>query len=121
MKHIATLEALATIILVGLVVLLLNPSNLWMPQPVQMSALAGVVVVFLVFASFVWREGALDEREAAHRNFAGRVAYLSGVSVMMAGIIIQSTRHNLDSWLVISLLVMVVAKLVAVYYSRAKR
>ncbi len=121
MKHASALEILATTVLIALVILLLNPGHLWMPLQVHVSALACVAVALFVFALMVWREQAMDEREVAHRNFAGRIAYLSGVVIAVVGIMVQSMRHAVDIWLVITLLCMVIAKFLAFYYSRAKR
>ena len=79
--------------------------------------LLGFAVVFSLFALFVWREQARDEREEQHRQVAGRIGFLVGAGLLVAGIIIQSLRHSLDSWLLITLTGMIVGKLAGRWYS----
>lgn len=109
-------EIIASAFLVVLVILLLNPLHLWMPTNIQMLLLAAAVAAFGVVAAFVLREGAADEREHAHRNVAGRWAFLFGSATIVLGISVQSLDHALDPWLVIVLVVMVLAKMGARFY-----
>lgn len=111
MKNNSNKEILAAGALILLLVLLINPFHFWMPSMAHMSLLAGAVVVFGLFSSFVLREQAADEREDIHRMFADRVAFLAGVSMLIAGIIYQSYLDMLDVWLVAVLVVMVIAKI----------
>ena len=106
-------EILASCVLVGLVVLVLNPFHFWMPMPLQMMILGATIAAFGVVAGFVVRERAKDERDEAHRMRAGRVAFLAGTAVLVVGIIVQSFTHQVDSWLVGTLAVMLVAKMLA--------
>ena len=76
-----------------------------------------LVVVFAFFASFVWREHAGDERESMHRMFAGRVGFLAGCAMLVAGIVFQSFSHTTDPLLVITLGIMIFAKIGALIYS----
>ena len=55
------------LILVALFVALLNPFHVWMPDMVHMIMLACGIVIFGVYAIFVMREKASDERDAMHR------------------------------------------------------
>ncbi len=73
--------------------------------------LIGLVLAFCFFAVFVWKERALDEREEQQRLMTGRIGFLAGAGLLVAGIIIQTLRHELDTWLVITLSGMVLAKL----------
>ncbi|PJE76150.1 hypothetical protein COV04_01305 [Candidatus Uhrbacteria bacterium CG10_big_fil_rev_8_21_14_0_10_48_11] len=107
-------------VLVLLLVLLANPFHFWMPGTMQMLVLASVAVVFAVYAVFVWRERAADEREAAHRMFADRIAFVTGAAVIVLGIAIETFSHRLDTWLVGALIAMVLAKAIALYYSRSR-
>ncbi|QQG38363.1 MAG: hypothetical protein HYS26_02340 [Candidatus Kaiserbacteria bacterium] len=110
-------EILASLALIVLLVFILNPFHFWMPMPIQIAVLGGLAAAFGAIAVFALRERAADEREAAHRSFAGRIAYLSGAAVLLAGITLQSLDHSIDPWLVGALAFMVVAKTAARIYS----
>ena len=107
-------------ILIILLVLFLNPFGFWMPPTLLMMMVLGLVVVFALFASFVWRENHRDEREGLHKMMAGRIAYLTGTATLVIAIIIQSFRHELDVWLAVTLGVMILAKIIGLLYGRMK-
>lgn len=109
-------EFLAALVLVALLVLILNPFEFWMPMPVHLMILCAALAAFGAFCVFVLREKAADEREAAHRSFAGRVAFLVGAGVAVLGIALQSLNHAVDPWLVGVLVLMIVAKMAARVY-----
>jgi len=111
-------ELIASIILITLLVLLVNPFDFWMPNALLIMMVVGLVVVFAVYVSFFWKENALDEREGFHKMFAGRVAFLAGTGTLVAGIIIQSLQHSLDFWLVATLGIMIIAKIIGRIYSQ---
>ncbi len=107
-------------ILIILLVLFLNPFGFWMPTTLLMMMVLGLVVVFALFASFVWRENHRDEREGLHKMMAGRIAYLTGTALLTLGIIVQSLNHELDPWLVFTLTGMIVAKVIGLIYGQIK-
>lgn len=113
-------EILLSTVLIGLLISLLNPFDYGMPPPVQITMTISLIVLFLIFVGFAWQENAQDEREQLHRFIANRFAYVTGTSLLVLGIVIQSTRHIVDIWLVVTLIAMIVAKLVGVIYSRLK-
>jgi hypothetical protein len=84
----------------------------WMPMMGEMIALLIVVLLLLVWVGFVLKEKAHDERELLLKMKSGRVAYLSGLGVLMVGLLVQGFQHAIDPWLAVALAVMVVAKLV---------
>jgi hypothetical protein len=110
-------ETIITICLIIVAVLLLNPFNFWMPDMMLMGILASALVLFAIFASFVLRERVIDERDNVHRTLAGRNAFLSGSAMLMLGIILQGYSHTVDPWLVISLIIMIVVKIVSRIWS----
>lgn len=110
-------EALIASILVVLLALVANPFHWWMPSMMLMVVLVGILAAFAVFAAFILREGVRDEREAMHRMFAGRVAFLSGAAVLTGGIVYQELYGTLDVWLVVALVVMVLTKIGTILYS----
>jgi hypothetical protein len=105
----------------GLLVLLyiiFNPFNIFMPGYVVMGFLIGAVVLFIAFATFLWKENSGDERERYHRLFADRIAYLAGSGILLVGIIVGELAHALDIWLIIALAIMVFAKVAGLIYGK---
>ena len=120
MKNNFKQEIIVAIIVVVLLVLIVDPLN-WMPPVAIMMLLLGMLVAFLVFIGFVWREKPQDEREAAHRVFAGRIAFLVGTALLVVGTAVQTLQHELDPWLPVILGIMILAKIIASAYGRQNR
>lgn len=110
-------ELVVAIMLIVSLILVLNPYHFWMPSMMHKFVLGITVAVFGVFSSFILREQVVDEREATHRMLAGRVAFLSGSSMLVLGIIYQSLTYMVDPWLVATLVVMILGKVSALIYS----
>ena len=104
-------ETVVTIALIVIAILLLNPFHFWMPDMMVICLLAVTLGLFGIFASFILRESTVDERDAQHRTLAGRNAFLAGSGVLTMGIVIQGYTHNVDPWLVIAFIVMIVVKI----------
>lgn len=120
MKNNLFKEIFVSLVFVVLLILFLNPFNFWMPNELLMMMIIGLAVVFAVYAGFIWRENAKDERETLHRMLAGRMAYLVGTGILVLGIIVQSFRHELDSWLIFTLGSMILAKIFGIIYGQLK-
>lgn len=105
------LHICVAVLLVALLFVLTDPFMYWMPPMAAMVALVSVAVLLLVWAGFVMYESADDEREAMLRMNAGRVAYLAGIAVLTAGLLVQGFTHDIDPWIAGALAVMVVSKL----------
>ncbi|MBP7060598.1 MAG: hypothetical protein KBA91_01295 [Candidatus Moranbacteria bacterium] len=97
-------------VLVALLIVLVNPFDVFMPTMMQMLLVAVAGVLFLFFASFFWKEAAADEREELHRFLAARFAYLVGTGTLMLAVLVQSFAHALDPWVVAGLIGMLLAK-----------
>jgi hypothetical protein len=104
-------ETIVTVCLIAIAILLLNPFHFWMPDMMVMCMLAIALALFGIFASFILREKAVDERDDVHKTLAGRNAFLAGSAVLMIGIVIQGYSHAVDPWLVIALIVMILVKI----------
>ncbi len=77
-----------------------------------------VSVVFLIFSALVFREQSKDERENVLKMNAGRISFLAGSIIAVVGILFQSMSHNVDPWLVYTLIGMVLVKtIIRVFYS----
>ena len=96
---------------------LVDPFMYWMPSVVQMAALTVAAALLAVFAGFVMREKAGDERETVLRMHAGRAAFLSGVAVLTIALLVQGFTHTIDPWVPLALAIMIGAKLVARLYA----
>lgn len=116
MKNNFTKEIAVSLVLIVLTVLLLNPFHFWMPEMMVMVILGFTLVIFAIFASFILREQATDEREVMHRMLSGRIAFLTGSALLTLGIIVQSLDHTVDEWLVITLVIMILSKIVSRIY-----
>lgn len=103
--------------LILIAVLLLNPFEFWMPDMMVLGMLAGALVLFGLFASFILREDSQDERDDYHKTLAGRNAFLAGSAVLILGIVIQGYAHAVDPWLVVALTAMLVVKIVTRIWS----
>lgn len=110
-------ETIVTVSLIVIAVLLLNPFHFWMPDMVVVCMLAIALALFGIFATFILREKAYDEREEQHKSLAGRNAFLVGSGVLVLGIVVQGYTHTVDLWLVLTLIVMIATKLVTRHWS----
>jgi len=119
-KNIFLPEIIISAVLIILLILLLDPFMYYMPTPLQMIIITLVLLVFASFSAFVWREKARDEREQLHINIASRFSYLAGVGILIAGTLYQTINHNLDPWLIIALIVMMLAKIIGILYANSK-
>lgn len=111
MNHSMIKEVGAGGMLLILLVLLVNPYHVWMPDMIHMMAVTALLLVFAFFASVILRERAHDEREGTHRMYAGRAAFLVGSLLLIAGTIYQSLNDRLDIWLPVVLVAMIIAKI----------
>lgn len=114
------IETISAIGILGIAILFLNPGHLTMPDTMVSMLIVGLILSFLTFAAFLFREKSSDERESVHILTAGRISYLVGVGVLIVGIILQALKHEIDPWLVISLCAMVFSKLLSRIYSHFK-
>lgn len=76
------------------------------------------LIVFSIFAVFIWRESARDEREAQHAHQAGRIGFLIGNGVLVLGILYQAHIGMIDWWLLVALTAMIFGKWISAWYSQ---
>lgn len=110
------LGILAVILTAGILYSLLS-LHLWMPETIPTMVVLGLIILIGVTVSFILKERGGDEREVNHSLFSGKVAFLSGTSVLLVGIIKEITTRNVDFWLVAAFITMVLAKILALIYS----
>ena len=116
MKNKFLSELIVSLIIIVLLILLINPFEIWMPTAMHMVIFGSLAVLFMLFAGIVWKEKAADEREMLHRAAAGRFAYLAGTLVLAVGVIYEGLQHQYDNWLIVTLGVMILVKIISSIY-----
>ena len=120
MKNLVNKQLLIPLGVIALSYAFLDPLMVLMPTMAVYIALALFFSGYIGFALLMWREKATDEREATHRAYAARFAYLAGVGVLVVGIIYQVlTLNTVDPLLILTLTVMVVAKYLALQHAQS--
>jgi hypothetical protein len=114
------IEIISALAILGIAIIFLNPGHLAMPESIQSMLIVGLIISFLTFAAYLFREKSSDERESIHILTAGRISYLVGVGTLILGIVMQALKHEIDTWLVIALCAMVFSKLLSRIYSHFK-
>ncbi len=104
-------ELVLAIIFILLLLVCLNPFNIFMPSAMVMMLVTGLIVIFALFSAVLWKEHPKDEREAMLSQKAGRLAFLAGTAVLVIGIIFQTLAHTVDHWLVYALIAMILGKI----------
>ena len=107
------IEFILGVVVLGILVLFLNPTHLLMPDSMNMMLIISLILVFFAFVGLIWREHPNDERELIHIGKSSRWSFFSGTSVLVLGIIVQATEHDIDPWLIYALSVMLLAKLIS--------
>jgi len=118
MKFIS--ETVVASVLLFFLLWFINPFDFWMTDALHMTLLGLVVALFAIFAMFLWKEGAEDERAVLHRFMAARLAYTLAGAMLLVGTVSQALDHNIDPWLPATLALMVCAKIVGRLYAEKK-
>lgn len=109
-------EIIIPTVVIVLAIAFLDPFMVLMPSMMVYTLLAVLLILFSVFALFILKERALDEREELHRATADRFAYIAGSGVLVLGIVYQVlVVHHVDELLVLALVAMTVAKFACLY------
>ena len=104
-------------ILVIILLSFLNSKSLIMPMNLSMFAVATTVVLFLAYASTIWKESVRDEREDHHRLMASRFGYLVGAGALVIAAIVQLFQHDLNPWVIYVISSKIVARMYFEKYS----
>lgn len=111
------MQTISAVLVIILLIIFLSPPGLLMPESAEMVMLALFILSIFAFLGFIWKERARDERESAHQRTAARVSFFIGSVALTMGIIVQALRHEIDPWLVATLGIMVLTKIVVRIYS----
>lgn len=121
-EYIHSKELILSLLLLACAALYLNPMHVYMFTQIQKYILGVLVFVVAFFTAFVVHETSLDERERMHMDIAGRVGYTFGIMMLTIKILVDnSLAKEIDSWIVFTLLVMVLSKVVARVWGRIYR
>ncbi len=120
MKNKFVGEIVISVILIGLLVFFINPLDLLMPQPLHPFMAPFLVVLFIVFAGLLWKETPGDEREQLHKFIASRFAYFAVITTLVAGVIFQSFKGEIDPWLIMAICIALLAKILGLIYGYMK-
>jgi hypothetical protein len=112
------LIAFALVLLLGL---LANPFMIWMPNQAEMMVVLVAAILAVVYAGFVLKEEAGDERETLHRMLAGRAAFLTSLGVLTVALLYQGVTHTIDPWIPGALALTLLAKLITRMWANATR
>lgn len=113
-------EAIISIILIALLVFFLNPLELMMPQGMHTIMIPLLVVLFIVFTGVLWKETHGDERQELHKFIAARAAYFAAIATLIIGIVVESFQKAIDPWLIITICIALLAKIVGLMYGYFK-
>jgi uncharacterized membrane protein len=95
-----------------------NGSAMSMTQVLGISA---YLAIYTVALSLVGEGKTTDERDQVHRYLSNRIALISTTVVISLGIIIQLfVTHHLDFWLLGSLIVLNLTKIISLIYFNYK-
>ena len=109
-----------SLVLIGLLVFFINPLDLLMPQPLHPFMVPFLIVLFIIFTGFFWKETPGDEREQFHKFIASRFSYFAVIATLIFGVILQSFKGEIDPWLIIAICVALLAKILGLVYGYIK-
>lgn len=109
-------EAIISIILIALLAFFLNPLELMMPASMHMIMIPLLLVLFAVLTGVLWKETPGDEREQLHKFISSRFAYFAGITTLVVGIVVQSFQNAIDPWLIVTICVVLLAKIAGLIY-----
>lgn len=111
-------ETITAIFLIVLLSAFLHPTGLLMPKSMEMILLVLFILASFIFLALIWKEQAIDEREQAHQLSAGRISFFVGSSMLTFGIVYQALHHDIDPWLIVTLGIMILTKIIVRIYNQ---
>lgn len=122
MRNPLTRELLIGSAFVLLVLVLLNPFHLPLPPSLMMACLFISIILLIAFLVLLLQEKTRDEREEYHKMLTARIGFLSGLVVLLGGIITQTLlKMPRDPWLVGALCFMIVIRMVGAIIADRKQ
>ncbi len=87
----------------------------------KMLSVCVLLGLYVVGMSFVGEGKTVDEREVAHRYASNRAALIAGTIVLSLGVLYQLFTDRIDYWLLASLLVINLVKIISLIYSDSRK
>ncbi len=113
-------EIIISFALIGLLVFFINPLDLLMPHMLHPLMVPFLVILFIIFTGFLWKETPGDERDQMHKFIASRSAYFATITLLIVGVIVQSFQGQIDPFLVIAICVGLLVKIIGLIYGHVK-
>ena len=120
MKNNFVGEIIISFALIGLLIFFINPFDLLMPHALHPFMVPFLVVLFIIFAGFLWKETPGDERVQFHKFMASRFAYFAVIATLIIGVIFQSFKGGVDPFLIIGICIALLAKIIGLIYGHIK-
>lgn len=119
MKKSFIAELIISLTLILLLMTFVSKEDILMPMSPAMIMFILISVLFVVFSALLFREEERDEREALHKLKAARFSYLVGIVLLIGSILVQTFHtENIDPFIIVTLIGMVVAKILARIYNQ---
>src|SRR3989344_1339152 len=115
MNRLSEIAISVSVVLI-LCAFLLNEQFL-MPMGMQMFLIVALLILFLALIAFLFKENSRDERELIHTFAAGRISFIAGSITLIGGMIYGIFQHDIDLFLPITLVVMILSKVLYRMYS----
>jgi hypothetical protein len=78
-----------------------------------LASIVTVFIILIIFTSIILvKDKPADEREEHHHYIANQSAFIAGTTVISVALVIQAINHTVDQWLIITLIVMILTKLI---------
>lgn len=89
---------------------------------VQLYSVSALLVAYTVGVSLVGEIKNTDERDLLHRDFSNRMAHMVGSAFLVIAILFQLfSHHTLDVWLITTLVVINLTKIISLIYASYKK
>ncbi|MBI2798081.1 hypothetical protein HYX70_02135 [Candidatus Saccharibacteria bacterium] len=102
-------DIIIVLLIIGLGIIFILPFYAFMPLAAQMVLLILFGTTIVLFAASLWRQKPAN-MVVTHPQTAGHLAYLAAVVVLATVIILQILNGQLDIWLIVVLVIIMVVR-----------
>jgi hypothetical protein len=121
MKNLSIVkESLAGLLMLVLLFLFLNPLAWPISTDLFNMFAVALLVVFFLFAFLICHRKSNDERDEYVLLLGERFGFITGCSILLIALIIQARAGELDDWLVLTFIIMVIAKIIGMIYAKLR-
>ena len=116
MKKTIFAECILLTLLIGLLLLLINPFHTNTEVMLSVAVVISLVVLYLLKFFLIFKEKTQDERDLEHRFHSSWASYSVASVILFVGVIVQALQGMVDIWIVAALLAMFASKLISLLY-----